>query len=121
VATACGAAATGAGNCAVAITRSSANTVDSCVEVNVVTVDRTCPVGPTLPVLLRFDVTARTSRPTLNWRRAPGNTDVMDPGEGTINGNGSSQVMLTDVVLDDSADIEILDGSTVLLTLSVHH
>jgi hypothetical protein len=118
---ACGVPAGNAGNCAVAIAKPNPVADGGCVEVNLVTVSQACPVAPTLPVLLRFDVTARTTRPTLTWRRAPANSDIMEPGQGLLNGNASSTVVLTDVVLDDAAEIEVLDGVTVLLTLSVHH
>jgi hypothetical protein len=117
---ACGARAGNAGSCSVGIATPNP-APGGCVEVNLVTVDQACPTAQTLPVLLRFDVTAHTSRPTLSWRRAPGNGDVMQPGEGFLNGNGATTVLLTDVVLSNTAEIEILDGSTVLLTLSVHH
>lgn len=115
----CGLPAGDAGNCGVTITKPSAT--EGCVEVNLVTVSLPCPVAMTMPLVLRFDVTAHTGMATLNWRRAPGNGDVMEPGEGFLNGNGSTTVVLTDVVLGPSAEIEILGGGNVLLTLSVRH
>ena len=117
----CGAPAGAAGNCAVAITKPNAVPGGGCVEVNLVTVSQSCPVGMTLPLVLRFDVTAHTSLSTLNWRQAASNGDVMEPGQGILNGNGSTTVVLTDVVLDSAANIEILGGGSVLLTLSVRH
>jgi hypothetical protein len=118
---ACGAPSGNAGNCAVVIAKPNPIEGGGCVEVNVVTVSQSCPVALSLPILLRFDVTALTPRPTLTWRRAPGNNDILQPGEGVLDGSGSTTVLVTDVVLDDAAEIEILDAGTVVLTLAVGH
>jgi hypothetical protein len=117
----CGAPAGNAGTCTVTITKPNPVSGGGCVEVNLVTTDSSCPVGMSIPVLLRFDVNAHSSAPSLTWRRAPANHDLLDPGDGFLDGNGSTTVVLTDVVLDDAAEIEVLEGATVVLSLSVHH
>jgi hypothetical protein len=117
----CGAPAGNAGSCGVVVSKPSPIPGGGCVEVNLVTVSQSCPVAATLPIVLRFDVTASTTLSTLSWRRAAGNGDVMDPSEGFLNGNGTTKVILTDVVLDSAADFEIVGNGAVVLSLSVRH
>jgi hypothetical protein len=117
----CGPPAGNAGSCGVVISKPNPIPGGGCVEVNLVTVSQSCPVAATLPIVLRFDVTASTTLSTLSWRRAAGNGDVMDPSEGFLNGNGTTKVILTDVVLDSVADFEIVGNGAVVLSLSVKH
>jgi hypothetical protein len=89
--------------------------------VNVVTANQSCPVSPAVPRSVRFDVTARTARPTLQWRRGPGSGDVLDPSTGTIAGNGTTSVVLTDIVLTDHLVIDVVDGGRVVLRFSLRN
>lgn len=118
---ACGAPAGNAGTCAVSIVKPNPVSGGGCVEVNQVTTDHSCPVGQSIPMLLQLNVTAHSSQATLGWRSAASNDDVLDPSQGSLIGNGSSTVILTDVVLGSAAQIDILEGSTVVLSLTVHH
>lgn len=117
----CGAPAGNAGTCAVSIAKPNPVSGGGCVEVNLVTTDHGCPVGQSIPMVLRFDVTTHTSQAALSWRGAASNDDVLEPSQGSLIGNGASTVILTDVVLGHAAQIEILEGSTVVLSLTVQH
>jgi hypothetical protein len=115
----CGAPATTAGNCSVTVTH-AAFASNECIQVNAVTVNQSCPVGIATARSVRFDVTAHTTR-TLRWRRSPSSSDVVDPAGGTIGGSGTTSVLVTDVVLDSTVTIEIVDGSTVLAAFTLRH
>jgi hypothetical protein len=117
----CGVPAGNAGTCTVSILKPNPVSGGGCVEVNLVTTDHDCPVGQGIPTVLRFDVTSHTSQATLSWRSAAANDDVLDPAQGSLTGNGAATVILTDVVLGSAAQIEILEGANVVLSLSVHH
>ena len=92
-----------------------------CIEVNRVSVTPACPVGFSTVRALSFRITARTNHPTLQWRRAAGNNDVLEPASGTISGNGQTDVALTDIALEDQVGIAITDGANVLLRFTVGH
>jgi hypothetical protein len=85
-----------------------------------VTANQSCPVNFATARSLRFDLTAHTSR-TLRWRRSVTSSDVLDPSEGAVNKNGETSVLLTDLVLDSTVTIEIVDGSKVLLAFTLRH
>jgi hypothetical protein len=70
---------------------------------------------------LRFDVTAHTSKPSFTWRRAAGSNDVLEPSSGTLAGDGTTSVVVSDIVLDSTVTIEIVDGGVVLLSFTLRH
>jgi len=117
----CGQQASSAANCPLIVVKPDALPVGQCIDLNRVTVTPACPVGFSTVRSISFRITARTSRSTLQWRRAAENGDVLDPSSGTIAGNGQTNVTLTDIVLDDEAKIAITDGSNVLLRFTVRH
>lgn len=92
-----------------------------CIELTALSVNQACPVGFNTSLSLRFDVTTRTSLPSLTWRKAATNGDVLTPSSGTISGNGTSSVLTTDIVLDNSVVIEVVSGGDVYLTFSLRH
>jgi hypothetical protein len=106
----CGTVAGSAGNCRLTLTRPLDLPSGQCVELNLVTVDQACPVAFSTTRSVRFDVTAHTTM-NLTWRRAAESSDVMIPASGTISKNGTTTVLLTDVVLDSSVTVEILGSN----------
>jgi hypothetical protein len=78
-------------------------------------------VGINTVRVLRFDVHARTPHSTLRWRRSSASSDVLEPSTGSIPGDGTSTVILNDIVLDSTVKIEIVDGETVLLDFTLRH
>lgn len=85
------------------------------------TVSQACPVAQGQPILLRFDVNARTNRSSLRWRRAEGNSDVVSPDTGQLSADGVSTVVLTNIVLGSELKIEIVDGDAVLMNFRLQH
>jgi hypothetical protein len=117
----CGSSASAAGNCTVTISKPTALASGQCIELNLVTVNQDCPVGVNTVRSVRFDVSAHTTRTGLVWRRADGNSDVLSPGTGAISSNGTTSVLLTDTVLQNTVTFEIVDGGTVLLSFTLRH
>ena len=117
----CGASASAAGNCTVSISKPTALAAGECIELNLVTVNQVCPVGFGITRSVRFDVTAQTARSGLRWRRAAGSSDLLDPNGGGISSSGTTSVLMTDVVLDSTVTLEIVDGNTVLLSFTLRH
>ena len=117
----CSAPATGAGNCSLTIVKPTALVSGECIEVNAVNVNQSCPVGFNTSRSLSFDVTAHTARTGLRWRRSVTSSDVLEPSEGAIARNGTTSVLLSDLVLDSAVTIEIVDGSNVLVAFTLRH
>ena len=117
----CGAPATAAGNCSLAILKPTALPAGQCIELNRVTTSVPCPIGLSTVQTLSFRITAHTSRGTLVWRRAGEVGDVFDPASGKVTSTGQTDVTLTDIVLDDRARVEIVSGDDVLLRFVVRH
>jgi hypothetical protein len=117
----CSAPATAAGNCSLTIVKPTTLVSGECIEVNAVNVNQSCPVGFNTSRSLSFDVTAHTSRTGLRWRRSVTSSDVLSPSEGAIAHNGTTSVLLTDLVLDSAVTIEIVDGTNVLVAFTLRH
>jgi hypothetical protein len=66
-----------------------------------------------------FRVRAATAAASLQWRRAGTSTDVFTPASGSIYPAGTSDVAVTQTVLDHNVTIEIVDGSSVLLSFTL--
>jgi hypothetical protein len=92
-----------------------------CVEINSVAATPACPVGFSTVRAVTFKVTARTSRARLQWRRAPNSGDVIEPSTGRIAPDGTTEVTLTDIVLDDRLRLEIVDGEEVVARFALRH
>jgi hypothetical protein len=69
---------------------------------------------------VRFDLTAHTAR-TLRWRRSVTSSDVLSPSDGAVANQGATSALLTDLVLDSTVTIEIVDGNNVLLAFTLRH
>ena len=117
----CGASATSAGNCLVNVTKPVAAGAGQCVEITSVAATPACPVGLNVVRAVTFRVTARTSRTRLEWRAAVNSGDVIEPASGRIAPNGTTDVTLADIVLDDRLRIEIVDGDNVLARFALRH
>jgi hypothetical protein len=105
----------------VTIVRPTTLAAGECIAVNVVSVNQSCPVGFATPRSLQFDVTAHTARTGLRWRRSVTSSDVLEPSEGAIAKNGTTSVLLTDLVLDSAVTIEVVQGSDVLIAFTLRH
>jgi hypothetical protein len=116
----CGPPAEFAGNCVLTTVRPNALPAGECVEINQVTVAQSCPVGFATVRSVSFNTTAFSSR-QLRWRRSVTSSDVLEPAGGTISRNGSTAVLLSDLVLDSAVTIEIVDGDRVLVAFTLRH
>ena len=117
----CGRSVTAAGNCPVTITRPIPLPANECLELTVMSANQSCPVGLGTVRSLRFDVTAHASQ-ALRWRRSSTSGDVLTPASGTLESNGTSSVMLSDIALDRSVMIEVVgETNDVLMTFSLKH
>jgi hypothetical protein len=108
------------GQCSLTVTRPTAMSGNECLELNAVTAAQPCPVGFATARSLRFDLTAHTSR-ALRWRRSVTSSDVLDPSEGAVSSQGATSALLTDLVLDSTVTIEVVDGNNVLLAFTLRH
>ena len=83
--------------------------------------DQDCPLALRTSVGLTFDVD--NPRPGRNvwWRRAESSFDVLEPSSGSIPDGGKGRVTLSDLVLDQSVTIEVLDGDRRLLSFTLKH
>lgn len=110
----CGAPATAAGSCAVSVTRLASLAAGECLEVTRVESSLACPVALAVARSLRIEVEAQTSGSPLTWRRAAGSSDVLLPDSGSVARQGTTSLLLSDIVLDSSLTIEIVrDGSPI--------
>jgi hypothetical protein len=114
-------AATAAGNCLVITSKPVALPPGQCVEITSVAATPVCPVGFSSIRAVTFRVTARTNRTRLSWHRAPNSSDVVEPSEGRIAPNGTTEVTLTDIVLDDRLRINIMDGDDIVARFTLRH
>ena len=121
VAAFCGVPATSAGNCIVNVTKPVALPPGQCVEIISVAATPACPVGFSTVRAITFRVTARTNRARLQWRRATNSSDVIEPSSGRIVPDGTTEVTLTDIVLDDRVRIDIVDGDNVVARFMLRH
>jgi hypothetical protein len=91
------------------------------VEVTSFASDRACPVGFNTTRQLQFTITARTTNRTLRWRRSPNNSDVLDPESGPLGGDGLTNVVVSDLVIGEWVDIQVVDGEVVLMSFRLRH
>jgi hypothetical protein len=92
-----------------------------CLEVVSVAATPSCPVGFSTVRAVTFRVTAKTNRARLEWRRSPTSSDAIEPASGRIAPDRTTEVTLTDIVLDDRLRIQIVDGEEVLMVFGLRH
>ncbi len=90
-----------------------------CIELKAITVSRSCPVSFNTSRAVSFSVKAITGATNLQWRRASTSVDVLSPDSGSISPSGQTDVALTQTVLDSQLQIEIVDGSRVLMRVTL--
>ena len=117
----CGSRAASPPGCAFDIQYPTPLAAGECIELNQLDVSQACPATFGATMSLHFSVTAHTARTHLSWARADGNHDVVTPGSGSIDHDASTDVVASDIVLDSSVAIVILDNNTVLLSFSLGH
>jgi hypothetical protein len=110
------------GGCALTISKPAALPSGECIELVWAQVSASCPVADATSLLLEFKVKAGTSAPSLSWRRSADSFDAVFPSSGTLAGNGSTVVSVTDVVLADRVTFEVTDAEEkVRLRFTLRH
>ena len=117
----CGQTVTKAGNCAVVVTRPVALPAGQCIALNVLTVTPDCPVGYNTSRALRFDINVQTTRSGLRWRRSPNSSDRLDPAGGVVASQGTTSVLVSDLVLHSEVTFEVVEGDDVLMSYTLRH
>jgi hypothetical protein len=87
---------------------------------NLVT-DHDCPSELNTTVGLTFEVDNPGPARKLWWRRAESSFDVLDPTSGSIHAAGKNRVRLSDLVLDQTVTIEVLEGDQRLMSFTLRH
>jgi hypothetical protein len=114
-------AATAAANRGPTVVRPVALPSGQCIQLNLVTVNQSCPVGINVSRSVRFDVTAQTTRSNLRWRQSAQSGDLLTPSDGAIASSGTTSTVIGDLVLGGSLVIEVADGTEVLLRFTLQH
>lgn len=83
---------------------------DMCIQLNEVTVDKPCPVVGGFERKVGFTITTRSTLGQLQWRSQASNKDDVSPTSGSLDGNGTTQVQIKDVVKSDALYIEVVGG-----------
>jgi hypothetical protein len=85
-------------------------------------VNQACPTGFNTTRSLQIAVTAHVSSGTLQWRRASTSSDILTPSSGAVATDDTTTLLLSDLVLDNACDIEVVNGKgKVLLSVSVRN
>jgi hypothetical protein len=83
--------------------------------------DRDCPSELNTTVGLTFEVDNPKAGRNLWWRRAESSFDVLYPSSGSIVAAGKSRVSLSNLVLDQTVTIEVLEGDQRLMSFTLKH
>lgn len=117
----CGTAPEEAPRCSVAVYYADDLPADRRVALTDLVTDRACPSELNTTVGLTFEVDVPAPGRSLWWRRAESSFDVLYPSSGPISGRGKSRVSLSNLVLDQSVTIDVLDGDQRLLSFTLKH
>jgi hypothetical protein len=83
--------------------------------------DRDCPSELNTTVGLTFEVDNPKAGRNLWWRRAESSFDVLYPSSGSIPAAGKSRVSLSNLVLDQTVTIEVLEGDQRMMSFTLKH
>lgn len=117
----CGTPPEEAPRCSVAVAYADDLPADQRVTLTDLVADRACPSELNTTVGLTFEVDVPKPGRNLWWRRAESSFDVLYPSSGSIAGSGKSRVSLSNLVLDQSVTIEVLDNDQRLLSFTLKH
>ena len=118
---ACGTAPADAPRCSVAVAYPDDVGADRRVTLTDLVSDRDCPSEMNTTVGLTFEVDNPKAGRNLWWRRAASSFDVLYPSSGSITAAGKSRVSLSNLVLDQTVTIEVLEGDQRLMSFTLKH
>ncbi len=118
---ACGTPSGDAPRCSVAVAYPDEVGADRRVTLTDLVADRDCPSELNTTVGLTFEVDNPKAGRNLWWRRAEASFDVLYPSSGSITTAGKSRVSLSNLVLDQTVTIEVLEGDQRLMSFTLKH
>jgi hypothetical protein len=68
-----------------------------------------------------FEIDNPTGGRNLWWRRAESSFDVLYPSSGSITAAGKNRVSLSNLVLDQTVTVEVLEGDQRLMSFTLKH
>ncbi|MCU0243079.1 MAG: hypothetical protein MUF51_11740 [Vicinamibacteria bacterium] len=92
-----------------------------CIELTALSVSRACPAGFNTTRAVSFQITARTARTGIEWRRAATSSDLISPTGGSVANNASTSAAIEQTILGNNLVIEVFEGANVLLRFSVQN
>jgi hypothetical protein len=96
-------------------------TTDRRVTLTDLVADRDCPSELNTTVGLTFEVDNPKPGRNLWWRRAESSFDVLHPSSGSIAATGRNRVSLSNLVLDRTVTIEVLEADQRLMSFTLKH
>ena len=116
----CGVPATFQGSCGLTIQKLDLLPSGECIELTDIRTSSDCPVSFGVPLSVSFEITASSSH-NFTWNQYPRKNDVLTPASGTVSGTGTTNVTLSDIVLDTALSIEVIRGDKMYLVFSLKH
>jgi len=107
--------------CSVAVAYPDGVGTDRRVTLTDLVADRDCPSELNTTVGLTFELDNPKARRNLWWRRAESSFDVLYPSSGSITAAGKNRVSLSNLVLDQTVTIEVLEGDQRLMSFTLKH
>ncbi len=108
-------------SCSVAVAHPEGLSADRRVALTDLVSDKSCPAELNTTIGLTFEIdNAKPSR-NLWWRRAESSFDVLYPSSGSIAAEGRNRVSLSNLVLDQTVTIEVLEGDQRLMSFTLKH
>ena len=117
----CGTPPEEAPQCSVAVAYPDDVQADRRVTLTDLVTDRDCPSELNTTVGLTFEVDNPKPGRNLWWRRAESSFDVLYPSSGSIAALGKNRVSLSNLVLDQTVTIDVLEGDQRLMSFTLKH
>ena len=117
----CGTSPDEAPRCSIAVDYPDGVGSDRRVTLTDLVADRECPSELNTTVGLTFEVDNPKASRKLWWRRAESSFDVLYPSSGSITAAGKNRVSVSNLVLDQTVTIEVLEGDQRLMSFTLKH
>ncbi len=118
---ACGTPPDEAPRCSVSVDYSDDVGSDRRVTLTDLVADRECPSEINTMVGMTFEIDNPKAGRSLWWRRAESSFDVLYPSSGSIPAAGKNRISLSNLVLDQTVTIEVLEGDQRLMSFTLKH
>jgi hypothetical protein len=108
-------------SCSVALTHPEGLPAERRVALTDLVSDRGCPAELNTTIGLTFEIDNPKPSRNLWWRRAESSFDVLYPSSGSIAAVGKNRVSLSNLVLDQTVTIEVLEADQRLMSFTLKH